>query len=213
MLTSIPKGYFTAKTMSHLRLDCSLGYRHRIRAMEAVLACKLTLTYGRYHIMMDLRQLALSEEHLSYQQAEIMAGILSQMSLLETKTTDLLRSQDEEIDESIQTYEEYRNYLNLFKGGWFVPEVVELFCKRVYEADDYYGFKAFCNLYYYVYAEELLLYQLGEIEYEEFASNFQELSLFNGKFFPLNGEKLKLYIETMREVVELYKEIFTELHG
>ena len=98
----------------------------------------------------------------------------------------------------------------MFKGGWFVPEVVELFCERVYEADDYYGFKAFCNLYYYVYAEDLLLYQIGEIGYGEFVDSFQEISLFNGKRSPLNGEKLKRYIRTMRQVVELYKEIFSE---
>jgi hypothetical protein len=210
MLTSIPKGYFTEETTRHLQPQCGLGYRHLMRAMEAMLACQLTLTYGRYHIMMDLRQLALSEERMSYQQAEVMANILNQMSLIETRPADLLRSQDEEVDESIQTYEEYRHYLNLFKGGWFIPKVVERFCKRVYEADDYYGFKAFCNLYYYVYAEELLLYQMGEIEYKEFVDNFQEISLFNGKLTPLNGEKLKRYIKTMREVVDLYKVFFAE---
>ena len=158
--------------------------------------------------MMDLRQLAMSEERMSYQQAEVMADILNQMSLKETKPTDLLSSQDEEVDESIQTYEEYRHYLKLFKGGWFVPEVVERFCERVYEADDYYGFKAFCNLYYYVYAEVLLLYQVGEIGYEEFVGRFQEVSLFNGMCSPLNGEKLKRYVRTMRQVVKLYKNTF-----
>lgn len=210
MSTIVPKSYFTEKTVRHLRPGAALGYRHLMRAMEVMLACQLTLTYGRYHIMMDLRQLALSEERMSYQQAEVMAGILSQMSLIETKPTDLLRSQDEEVNESIQTYEEYRHYLNLFKGGWFVPKVVEQFCEKVYDADDYYGFKAFCNLYYYVYAEELLLYQMGEIEYEEFVCNFQEISLFNGKPSPLTGEKLKRYIMTMRKMVDLYKEIFME---
>lgn len=213
MLTSIPKGYFSEETVRHLRPSCALGYRHRIRALEAMLACQLTLTYGRYHIMMDLRHLALSEEQISYQQAEVMAGILNQMSLIETKPTDLLRSQDEEIDESIQTYKEYRCFINLFEGGWFVPKVVEQFCEKVYEADDYYEFKAFCNLYYYVYAEELLLFQVGEIEYEEFSSKFQEVSLFSGKLSPLTGEELKRYIRTMREVVDLYKEIFVEFYS
>ena len=204
------QGYFTEETVRQLRPQYGLGYKHRMRALEAMLACQLTLTYGRYHVMMDLRQLAMSEERMSYQQAEMMAAILNQMSLKETKPTDLLSSHDEDVDESIQTYKEYRHYLEMFKGGWFVPEVVELFCERVYEADDYYGFKAFCNLYYYVYAEDLLLYQIGEIGYGEFVDSFQEISLFNGKRSPLNGEKLKRYIRTMRQVVELYKEIFSE---
>jgi len=206
----IPYGYFSEETVRHLRPSYGLGYRHLMRAMDAMLACQLTLTYGRYHFMMDLRQLAMSEERMSYQQAEIMAGILNQMSLKETKPTDLLSSQDEEVDKTIQTYEEYCHYLNLFEGGWFVPKVVERFCERVYEADDYYGFKAFCNLYYYVYAEDLLLYQVGEIEYGEFVGIFQEISLYNGKHSPLTGEKLKRYIKTMRKVVGLYKEIFVE---
>lgn len=210
MLTSIPKGYFTEETVRHLRPNCALWYRHRIRAMEAMLACQLTLTYGRYHFMMDLRHVAMSEKRMSYQQAEIISDLLKQMSHKETKPTDLLSSQDEDVNESIQTYKEYRLYLKLFKDGWFVPEVVEQFCERVYEADDYYDFKAFCNLYYYVYAEELLLYQIGAIEYEEFVGKFQEICLFNGKLSPLNGDKLKRYIRTMRKVVDLYKEIFVD---
>ena len=51
---------------------------------------------------------------------------------------------------------------------------------------------------------------MGEIGYREFVDSFQEISLFNGKRSPLNGEKLKRYIRTMRQVVELYKEIFSE---
>lgn len=205
-----PLGYFTEETMKHLRPGHGIGYKHRMRTLEAMLACQLTLTYGKYHVMMDLRQLAMSEEHMSYQQAEVMADILNQISIKETKPTDLLSSQDEDVDESIQIYKEYRYYLEMFKGGWFVPDVVEMFCERVYEADDYYGFKAFCNLYYYVYAEVLMLYQIGEIGYAEFVVGFQEISLFNGKRSPLNGEKLKRYVRTMRQIVELYKEIFAE---
>ena len=54
------------------------------------------------------------------------------------------------------------------------------------------------------------MYQISEIEYEEFVGKFQEFSLFNGKLSPLNGDKLKRYIRTMRNVVDLYKEIFVD---
>lgn len=143
-----PLGYFTEETMKHLRPGHGIGYKHRMRTLEAMLACQLTLTYGKYHVMMDLRQLAMSEEHMSYQQAEVMADILNQISIKETKPTDLLSSQDEDVDESIQIYKEYRHYLEMFKGGWFVPDVVEMFCERVSvgRVSVYYNIRPTCYL-------------------------------------------------------------------
>ena len=90
----------------------------------------------------------------------------------------------------------------------FVPSVVEEFCKRVYEDDDHFiFFKPFCNLYYSVYADALLLYQRCRIDYDTFCQEFQELSWMDGKRTPLDGKRLKMYIMSMREVVEAYKKL------
>ena len=49
----------------------------------------------------------------------------------------------------------------------FVPSVVEQFCKIVYEDDDHFiFFKPFFNLYFSVYADALLWYQQGKIDYK-----------------------------------------------
>ena len=66
-------------------------------------------------------------------------------------------------------------------------------------------FKPFCNLYFSVYADALLWYQQGKIDYNEFCMQFQELSWMDGHHAPLDGNRLKMYIRSMREMVELYK--------
>ena len=89
----------------------------------------------------------------------------------------------------------------------FVPSIVEEFCKRVYEDDEHFiFFKPFCNLYFSVYADALLWYQQGKIGYEECCMQFQELSWMDGSRTPLDGKRLKMYIMSMREVVDFYKQ-------
>jgi hypothetical protein len=84
--------------------------------------------------------------------------------------------------------------------------------QRVCQDDEHFIFlKPFCNLYYSVYADALLSYQQGKIEYDEFCMQFQELSWIDGKRTPLDGRQLKRYIASMREVVEAYKKTMLEM--
>lgn len=206
----IPQGYFSEETLLHLIPPCASKYRWLLRAVEAMLACKLTLVYGRYHMMMDLRSLAISECQESYEHAEQMANLLNQLlPFHHTTPSDLLQSQEAYTDESIDTYKEYTHYLELFEGECFLPEVAKKVCETIYEADDYYTFKAFSNLNYGVFAETLLLFQIGRIDYSTFVQQFQEISLFNGKRKPLKSADLKLYLRTMHRVVDLYKSLLT----
>lgn len=206
-----PKGYFTEATMLRLRPGNVLNYRLIMRSMKAMLACKLTLTYGQYHQMMDWRYLLISEERTTYFDAERMSDFLNQMIPYQhTSPMELMHSEDECVKESMDLYDKYKEYIKLFEGQGFAAEVVDRFCKKVYDTDDYYTFKAFCNLYYSVYAEVLLLYQLGGIDYQEFVSQFQEISLFEGKKRPLKGSDLKLYLKTMRKIVDLYINMYNQ---
>ena len=52
-------------------------------------------------------------------------------------------------------------------------------------------------------------YQQGKIDYKTFCMEFQELSWMDGKRTPLNGRKLRMYIMSMREVVDFYKSLCT----
>lgn len=54
-------------------------------------------------------------------------------------------------------------------------------------------------------ADALLWYQQGKIGYDEFCMQFQELSWMDGSRTPLDGKRIKMYIMSMREVVEQYK--------
>lgn len=211
---TIPQGYFSEGTMRHLLPLEAPTERWLLRALDAILACKLTLLYGRYHLMSDLRYLALIEHRESYAQAEMMADFLNQLvPAHHTSPADLMRTSEEYMDESIDAYKEYEHYLSIFKGRFFCPTVAQRFCEMVYEADDYYTFKAFSNLNYSVFAEALLFYQMGAIDYHSFVNQFQEISLVSGKRSPLTSAELKLYLRTMRKIVNLYKSLLSEEKG
>ena len=62
--------YFSIETIAHLCPQQGLSKRHQQRALDVTLAAKLTLTYGKYHLAMLHRELAMSEERTTYQQAE-----------------------------------------------------------------------------------------------------------------------------------------------
>jgi len=200
--------YFTNSTLNHLRLQQGLSARHRQRSHDVTLACKLTLVYGKYHLMMDYGHLAMSKHQLTYQEAERQAEMMNQITIVHHSAADFLDTPDERVNDSIDTYKEYKRLLEEYSDGVFVPAVVEEFCKRVYEDDEHFiFFKPFCNLYFSVYADALLWYQQDKIDYDEFCMQFQEMSWMDGHRTPLDGKRLKMYIMSMREVVEMYKAI------
>lgn len=202
------EGYFQEKTILQLRLLQGLSVRHLHRALNITLACKLTLTYAKYHLMMLHWQLAMSEERTSYQQAERMAGMMNKITIFHSSPTDFLYTQEQSTDDSIDVYMEYKQLVAEYSDEHFEPAIVDQFCKTVYEDEKHFiFFKPFCNLYFSVYADALLWYQQGKIDYDEFCMQFQELSWMDGKRKPLSRSMLKMYIMSMREVVELYKRL------
>ena len=199
---------FSKDTIYNLRPILDISVRHQQRALDVTLACKLTHVYGKYHLAMLHRELAMSEERTTYQRAERQAAMMNQMSIFHSSPSDFMHTQEESTDESIATYREFKRLVEEYADEYFVPSVVEEFCKRVYEDDDHFiFFKPFCNLYYSVYADALLLYQQDRIDYETFCQEFQELSWMDGKRTPLEGRQLKRYIASMREVVDFYKSL------
>ena len=67
--------YFSEEALSHLKLQHGLSLRYQSRAIDVSLAAKLTLTYGKYHLAVLHRQLAMSEEQTTYQQADNSVGM------------------------------------------------------------------------------------------------------------------------------------------
>ena len=62
MAPTIPENYFSEATLSHLKPQQGLSERYKRRAQDVTLACKLTHVYGKYHLAMLHRELAMSEE-------------------------------------------------------------------------------------------------------------------------------------------------------
>ena len=204
-IPSIPDNYFSDETLSCLKPQQGLSEHYQRRVLDVTLACKLTHVYGKYHLAMLHRELAFCEERTTYQQAERSADIMNQITIFHSAPSDFLHTKDESIDDSIDTYLEYKKLVEEYADEHFVPSIVKEFCKMVYEDDDHFiFFKPFCNLYFSVYADALLWYQQGKIDYKTFCQEFQELSWMDGKRTPLNGRKLRMYIMSMREVVEAY---------
>ena len=205
MVLAIQNNYFSEATLSHLKPQQGFSDRYQRRALDVTLACKLTHAYGKYHLAMLHRELAFCEERTTYQQAERTAEMMNQITIFHSTPSDFLHTKDESIDDSIDTYLEYKKLVEEYADEQFVPSIVKEFCKMVYEDDDHFiFFKPFCNLYFSVYADALLWYQQGKIDYKAFCQEFQELSWMDGKRTPLNGRKLRMFIMSMREVVEAY---------
>ena len=199
--------YLTEKTLRTLKIYQGINPKYCQRSLDVTLACKLTLTYGKYHLMMLHRQLSMSEERTSFQQAERTADMMNKMTVFHSSPTDFLHTQEQSTDESIDVYKEYKQLVAEYSDEHFEPDIVDQFCKTVYEDEEHFiFFKPFCNLYFSVYADALLWYQQGKIDYDEFCMQFQELSWMDGHRTPLDGKRLKMYIMSMREVVDWYKQ-------
>lgn len=74
--------YFSEKTLRHLKPQQGLSERYQQRAIDVTLASKLTHAYGKYHLAMLHRELFMTEEKTSYQQAERMAAMMNQMTVV-----------------------------------------------------------------------------------------------------------------------------------
>lgn len=210
--SAIPINYFSEKTLCHLKPQQGLSERYQRRAIDVTLACKLTHVYGKYHLAMLHRELAMSEDQTSYQQAEQSAAMMNQMTMFHSSPSDFMHTQEESADKSIEAYKGYKRLVEEYSDEQFVPSIVELFCKKVYEDEEHFiFFKPFCNLYFSVYADALLWYQQGKIDYITFCQEFQELSWMDGSRTPLDGKRLKMYIMSMREVVDCYKALYDML--
>lgn len=96
--------YFTKETLKHLRIQQGVPARHRQRSLDITLACKLTLTYGKYHLMMDYRRLAMSKHQITYQEAERQAEMMNQITIVHHSAADFLDTPDDRVNESIDTY-------------------------------------------------------------------------------------------------------------
>ncbi len=210
--SAIPINYFSEKTLCHLKPQQGLSERYQRRAIDVTLACKLTHVYGKYHLAMLHRELAMSEDQTSYQQAEQSAAMMNQMTMFHSSPSDFMHTQEKSADESIEAYKDYKRLVEEYSDEQFVPSIIELFCKKVYEDEEHFiFFKPFCNLYFSVYADALLWYQQGKIDYNTFCQEFQELSWMDGSRTPLDGKRLKMYIMSMREVVDCYKALYDML--
>ena len=143
--------YFSEETTDHFKLQKEASERYLQRALDITLACKLTLTYGKYHLMMLHRQLSMSEERTSFQQAERTADMMNKMTIFHSSPTDFLHTQEQSTDESIDVYKEYKQLVAEYSDEHFEPDIVDQFCKTVYEDEEHFiFFKPFCNLYFSV---------------------------------------------------------------
>ncbi len=86
--------YFSETTLSHLKPQYGLSERYQRRALDVALACKLTHVYGKYHLAMLYRELAMSEEQTTYQQAERQAAMMNQITVFHSSPSDFMHTQE-----------------------------------------------------------------------------------------------------------------------
>ena len=81
-----------------------MSKHHQQRALDVALACKLTHVYGKYHLMMDYRQLAMSNYQMTYQQAERQAAMMNQITIVHHSPADFMETPEDRTNNSIDTY-------------------------------------------------------------------------------------------------------------
>ena len=77
------------------------------------------------------RELAMSEERTTYQQAERQAEMMNQMTILHSSPSDFLHTKDESINDSIDTYLEYKKLVEEYPDAGDVLKGVITFCPFV----------------------------------------------------------------------------------
>jgi len=118
--------YFSETTLRHLKPKQGLSVRHRKRAIDVTLAAKLAHAYGKYHLAMLHRELFISEKKTSYQQAERMAAMMNQLTIIHSSPSDFLHTKEESVDECIDTYKEFKQLVGEYVDEYFVPSVALL---------------------------------------------------------------------------------------
>ena len=83
--------YFSEETLSHLRPQQGLSEHYQRRALDLILAFKLTDAYGKYHLTILRRELAVSVERTSYQQAESTSNMMNQITIFHTSPSDFCK--------------------------------------------------------------------------------------------------------------------------
>ena len=104
---------FSKDTIYNLRPILDISVRHQQRALDVTLACKLTHVYGKYHLAMLHRELAMSEERTTYQRAELQAAMMNQITVFQSSPSDFLHTQEESTDESIDTYKKFKQFYGM----------------------------------------------------------------------------------------------------
>ena len=100
IVTAIQGNYLLEETLSHLRPQQRLPERYQQRALDVKLACKLTHVYGKYHLAMLHRELAMSEERSIYQPTERKAAMIHQIIIFHFLPSDVLHTLSEHADAS-----------------------------------------------------------------------------------------------------------------
>lgn len=90
--SAIFENYFFERTLRYLKPQQGLSMRYQCQALEVTLDCKLTLTYGKYHLAMLPRELFKSEENPSCQQTERMAEMMNHMTIIQCSPSDFLHT-------------------------------------------------------------------------------------------------------------------------
>ena len=70
------------------------------------------------------RQLSMSEERTSFQQAERTADMMNKMTVFHSSPTDFLHTQEQSTDESIDVYKEYKQLVAEYSDEHFEPAIV-----------------------------------------------------------------------------------------
>ena len=124
------------------------------------------------------------------------------MPYKECSPTDFMRNKDEDTNEVLDNFEEFKKWLKIAGAAGISEKALTAFCKNVDNLQSVFRLKAFGHIFYPDWLMALFLYLNNAISKTELQKSFVEYSLFTGKPEPAD------LAEFRKDVWEIEKVIF-----
>jgi hypothetical protein len=145
-------------------------------------------------------------EHLSYWMNAL-------MPYRECSPTDFMRSKDEDTDEVLDNFDEFKKWVKIAESAGISEKTLTAFCKNVDNLQSVFRLKAFGHIFYPEWLMALFLYLNNAISKTELQKSFVEYSLFTGKPEPADlSEFRKDVLEIEKVIMQIAnKQIFRDV--
>mgnify|MGYP003611941884 CR=1 FL=1 len=173
--------------------------RQRIRVSFALVLAEL---YEKYYLMMLYRASAMTETN--HNDACNLSSMINSIFQKDTSPNDFIHPKDEEINKSIEYYNEYKDLLSKLDKDEIV--IIESFMKYLYYNRNYIFLNNVIELESFIYSMKYVrLWICGMATIECVRNNIGNISIFNGKFIRKDSCILRKNLLTLEREYQTFR--------